>query len=425
MNYLLIVITILFLSVLIYLSINHKEPFITYIKDKQLIGTIDKDGMEDNKYPMSSTRSDELRRNEEQCYGTLNVPANQIIKNNRGLCMNNGSARKMNKLGWYTLLQNRILEGERTPSIGMYAIDFSNYETYYEREIKGKPLTGQITAGNMVLTLSSQGKPSEMVRVSSNGRSTMQTSKRLTLSKVKSICDELGSSCAGFTVFTPTDDNPDRVDTIFYSAIDQDTRDIYSLDYEYRNTGNISKNKEAKYLKNNLGAISYIKKNPEYIEKPIVKLDKGSVKFTKLPCNVKQNENFMYYNMNGTLDQCKSKCMTLSNPDCIGFSKNIKNGEDSSSSCVFHKGSEIDYRNSMISANECPEGFDKKTDREGYCVKSNDSQLSNDKLRKNCTNSNGTPHPSSGNIQSCIPKKTEKLCLPSNEFAVYKREFDN
>jgi len=422
MNYLLIVITILFLSVLIYLSINHKESFITYIKDKQLIGTIDKAGMEDNKYPLSSTRSDRLRRNEEQCYGTLNVPANQITKNNRGLCLNNGSARKKTK---QLFRNNRILEGERAPSIGMYAIDFSNYETYYEREIKGKPLTGQITAGNMVLTLSSQGQPSEMVSISSNGISTKETPKRLTLSKVKSICDELGSSCAGFTVFTPTDDRPDSVATFFYSSIEQDRSDIYSLDYEYRNLGNLSQNKEAKYLKNNKGAISFIKKNPEYIEKPIVKLDTGSVKYTKLNCNVKQNENFMYYNMNGTLDQCKSKCKSLSNPDCIGFSKNIKNGEDSSSSCVFHKGNELDYMNSMISAGDCPEGFDKKTDREGYCVKPNDSKLPNNTLIKNCRQSGGTPNPSSGNIQSCIPTKTEKLCLPSKEFAVYKREFDN
>jgi hypothetical protein len=133
MNYLLIIITILFLCVLTYLSLNHKEPFITYIKDKQLIGTIDRNGMEDNRYPLSSYRNNEkLRRNEEICYGTLNVKPNTINPNDRGLCPKNGSARHKGSDD----REYKILEGERTPTLGMHAIDFSNYETYYEREIK-------------------------------------------------------------------------------------------------------------------------------------------------------------------------------------------------------------------------------------------------------------------------------------------------
>jgi hypothetical protein len=423
MNYLLIIITILFLCVLTYLSLNHKEPFITYIKDKQLIGTIDRNGMEDNRYPLSSYRNNEkLRRNEEICYGTLNVKPNTINPNDRGLCPKNGSARHKGSDD----REYKILEGERTPTLGMHAIDFSNYETYYEREIKGKPLEGQITAGNMVLKLSSSGRAEDKVMISNNGKSQQETSKRFTLSKAKRICDELGSSCAGFTVFTPTEDNPDNVDTIFYETVDQNSSDIYSLDYEFSSLGNLSQNKDAKYLKNNPGAISYIKKNAEYVEKPVAKLDLGSVRFTKLKCNVKQNDYLLYHNMNGTVDSCKAKCMTFSNPDCIGFTKDIKQGEDSSSACYLHKGDNVDYKNSMITKSNCPVGFVKKTDADHYCAVSDNNQLSEDVLKNNCTSWSGTVNPTKGKIKSCVPKpeNTEKICLDSTEFATYKREYD-
>ena len=273
MSFLLIIITILFLCVITYLSINHKEPFITYIKDKQLIGTIDRTGIEDNNYPLSSVRNDNaFRRNEEVCYGTLNVESDKISKNDRGLCVKNGSANKED----IDRKKYRITEGERAPSMGMYAIDFSNYEIYYEREIKGKPLKGKINAGNMILTLDNSGRPVDKVMISNDGITQTETSKRLTISKTKSICDELGSNCAGFTVFTPTENNPDNIDTVFYSIIDNNSNDPYSLDYEFSNVGQLSQNSEAKYLKNNPGAVSYVKKNPNYVEKPLVKLDLGA-----------------------------------------------------------------------------------------------------------------------------------------------------
>ena len=427
MDYLLIIITILFLGVLTYLSINHKEPFITYVKDKQLIGTIDLDGKEDNRYPLSSIRvGGNLRRNEELCYGTHNVPGNTIGRGSRGLCTQNGTAIRKG-------LNNKpykIIEGEKTPSIGMYAIDFSNYETYYEREIKGQPLSGKITAGNMILTLSN-GRIADKVMISTdNGITTKEVPKRLTLSKVKSICDELGTNCAGFTVKTPTNLDPDNNDTIFYATIDQNSSDIYSLDYDFRGIDGLSQNSNAKYLKNNKGAMSYIKKNPEYVEKPVVKLDLGSVNFTKLSCYVKFNNNLLYRNMNGTLEQCKAVCASLKNPDCVGFVKNNTLGEESSSACILHKGTNIDYNNSMITKSDCPDGFDKKTDKDGYCVVSKTTQLTQSKLKTNCESSSGTIKPSTGNIVSCTPKleNTEKLCNVSTEyakFATYKREYDD
>lgn len=426
MNYLLIIITILFLCVLTYLSINHKEPFITYVKDRQLIGTIDLDGKEDNRYPVSSIRVGSLRRNEELCYGTHNVPGTKIIRNDRGLCSRDGTANQVGP----DSRPYKITEGEKVPSIGMYAIDFSNYETYYEREIKGQPLNGKITAGNMVLTLN-KGRLADKVMISSdNGITQKEVSKRLTLSKVKSICDELGTNCAGFTVMTPTISEPDNNDTIFYATIDQNSRDIYSLDYDFRDKGELSQNSNAKYLKNNKGAMSFIKKKPDYVEKPIVKLDLGSVKFTKLPCFVKQNPNLMYTNMVGTLEQCQTRCATLSNPDCIGFVKNNSLGENEPGACVFHKGTNVNYEKSMISKSDCPVGFDKKTDKEGYCVVSKTTQLPQAKLILSCEQSSGTvkKNASTGDILSCTPQKTEKLCNTSDEyanFATYKREYDD
>lgn len=426
MDYLLIIITILFLCVLTYLSINHKEPFITYVKDRQLIGTIDLDGKEDNNYPASSIRVGDLRRNEELCYGTHNVSNKKIVRDNRGLCSRDGTANQegINDKPY------KITEGEKTPSIGMYAIDFSNYETYYEREIKGRPLNGKITAGNMILTLN-KGRIADTVKISSDdGISQKEVPKRLTLSKVKSICDELGTNCAGFTIMTPTISDPDNNDTIFYAAIDQNSSDIYSLDYDFRDKGNLSQNSQAKYLKNNKGAMSYIKKNPEYVEKPIVKLDLGTAKFTKLPCYVKQNEHLMYTNMKGTLEQCKTRCASLSNPDCIGFVRNNKEGLESSAACVFHKGTNINYEKSMISKNGCPDGFDNKTNKEGYCVVSKNALIPKEQLKKNCEQSSGTviKNVSTGDILSCTPQKTEKLCDDSAEyadFATYKREYDD
>ena len=82
MNYLLIIITILFVCLLTYFTVNHKEPFITYVKDRQLIGTIGSDGLEDDKYPLGSMRNESKSgRIDEQCYGTLKVTAKQINKN--------------------------------------------------------------------------------------------------------------------------------------------------------------------------------------------------------------------------------------------------------------------------------------------------------------------------------------------------------
>lgn len=405
MNYLLIIITILFVCLLTYFTVNHKEPFITYVKDRQLIGPIGSDGLEDDRYPLGSMRNEsESGRIDEQCYGTLKVTAKQINKNN-GLCnyMDSVPRDKNNK-------RHKIVDGERTPSSAMYAIDFSNYETYYEKRINGIPLTGSITAGNMVFRLSKSGRP---------------INKLMTLSKVKSICDELGSSCAGFTVFSPTADEPENNDTLFYASINQDSRDIYSLDYEFSNMGKIQESSQAQYLKINPGAVSYIKKNPEYIEKPVVKLNLGIPNFTKKNCTVKQNDFVVLPgSIDGTLDQCKTKCMTFSNPDCVGFVKNIKvAGEEGSSNCVFHRG--INY-DETVAKSDCPIGFDKKTSKDNFCVKSRDTNLTDEQLRKNCTIFNGIPTPRQGNIESCQPKpdNVEKICLPSDDFAVYKREYD-
>lgn len=431
MDYLLIIITILFLCVLTYLLIKHKEPFITYVKDRQLIGTIDLDGKEDNRYPLSSSRAGNLRRNEELCYGTHNVQVSKIGGSSRGLCTQNG-----------TLIQKgpdnkpyKITEGEKIPSIGMYAIDFSNYETYYERKIKGQPLNGKITAGNMILTLN-KGRLTDTVKISiDNGVSQKEVPKRLTLSKVKSICDELGTNCVGFTIMTPTIDKQDHIDTIFYATIDQNSSDIYSLDYDFRGIGDLSQNSNAEYLMNDKGAMSYIKKNPEYVEKPIVKLDLGSVNFTKKQCYVKFNNNLLLTNMNGTLEQCKTACASKKNPDCVGFVKNNNLGEDSSASCVLHKGNNINYEKSKISKSDCPEGFDKKTDKDGYCAVSRTTQLSQIKLKENCEQSSGTvmKNVSTDDVVSCTPKSenTEDLCLPQTEgtayakFATYIREYDD
>jgi len=407
MNYLLIIITILFLCLLTYFTVNHKEPFITYVKDRQLIGTFGKDGLEDDKYPLGSMRNDNKNgRNDEQCYGTLNVPSKQIIKDDNGLCINKGSVAKRENNKKY-----KIVDGERIPSSAMYAIDFSNYETYYEKRINGIPLTGTITAGNMVFSLSNEGRP---------------INKRMTLSKVKSICDELGSSCAGFTVFSPTADNPEYNDTLFYASINQDSRDIYSLDYEFSNVGKIQESSQAKYLKINPGAVSYIKKNPEYVEKPVVKLNLGTANFTKKNCTVKQNDFVVLSDIDGTLDQCKTRCMTFSNPDCVGFVKNIKvAGEEGSSKCVFHRG--INY-DETVAKSDCPTGFDKKTSKDNFCVKSRDTNLTDVQLRQNCVAFKGiaTPRQGNGNIESCQPdsNNVEKICLPSDDFAVYKREYD-
>ena len=262
----------------------------------------------------------------------------------------------------------------------------------------------------MIIDFSSNGIPIEN-----------DTIKLITLSKAKAICDELGSACAGFTVFTPTERDPESNKTIFYAAIEQNSRDIYSLDYEFNN---VSSSNKPKYLKNNPGAMSFIKKNPEYEEKPIVKLDLGVPKYEKKNCFVKQNEFSMYYSMNGTLEQCKSRCMTLSNPDCVGFVKNNKDGEEESSSCVFHRG--IDYSED-ISKFECPEGFDKKTSKDGYCLKKRNTPLNDQILENNCKTKNGTPKKNiDGKIISCDPLEKEKICINDPEysdFAVYKREF--
>jgi hypothetical protein len=228
------------ISIKSLLNENFNENFLIAVKDRQKIGTTDN---EDGSQPRSSWKAGGV--NYETCYSTETK-------------YGNSTGRK----GTYFCRQG-IDSGEVIPAQGLYALDFSNYNIYPGKSIRGKPLKGtHSNAQGKAYTLNNDG---------------IVNSETLTLAQSKALCDALKDKCAGFVMVLPIEGDY-KGKTIFISSIDEgwEDPDTYS--------------KKAKLHEIQTNTISYVKKDVNYVEKavPEDKINSIANKYSNLStCNWK------------------------------------------------------------------------------------------------------------------------------------------
>lgn len=221
--------------------------------------------------------------------------------------------------------------GELVPISGTYGIDFTNYNVFYQKIVKGRRLQGNITVDGVSYNLDEYGRP---------------TGKIMTLQQSKEICDKLKNKCAGFIMdfnINKTGGMPHFIAELIPGYEDPNLYDSMFTSQENRI-------KESDSLASYLNFNSYTKKSFSHVEKPVQSLNIPGQEFNRQNCSILPDKDYALTSYNNmTLDDCKAAC--YSQDDCSGFNRSSSLNDDQAGNCDL-KRVNFDYRNVR-----CPPGF--------------------------------------------------------------------
>jgi hypothetical protein len=365
-NLLVIVVLSILFIVLIYFNKTHKkEQFNAYYKDKQKVGTAE---MDRGNQPRSTWKSGNL--NYESCYKTDTRSGNSIPRKNTFFC----------DLG---------NEGEMVPVSGTYSMDFTNYQVYYQKIIKGKRLQGSHTINGVSITFDEFGRPVGQI---------------MTLQQSKETCDNLKNKCVGFII--QSNDNRDKnAATFFVAAVEPGFEDPNTYDRIFATPD--ERTKEQSSLTSYQNYTSYIKNDVTYVEKAVKELNIPGQQFEKRNCSITNTPEYDLDSVTGILDDCKARCVAMDN--CSGFNRTANVSDDKSTTCQLKKVN-FDFK-----ITNCPPGYslDKNS---GNCITGWTNQCGQDCAYSKCMSESGTwiPLDYSSNPYTCKPNQSKIVPICNN-----------
>jgi len=195
-------------------------------------------------------------------------------------------------------------------------IDFSNYNVYYEKMVKGDPLTGSFNVGGEMITFSREGVPN----------------KYMTLAQLKNTAESIGDRCVGFIFNNSVKDN-EKTFSIFLKSVTELLSDPLSLE---KNLNDEEKKSYKNELINYKGVASFIKKfTNRKKEQNIPEFNDVRTLFSRNECAIMDDGKKDIIQFKGTLDECKTKCASYK--DCQVFNR-VKDIKDTQSAeCILKK----------------------------------------------------------------------------------------
>lgn len=373
-----IIIVILIISLVIITHYSKKEKFTTFYKDRQLVGS---NQLDRGVQPKSTWKSGDM--NYETCYQSdNNQSGNSIPRKNTYYC-NFGSS------------------GELEPISGTYGIDFTNYNIYYQKIIKGKRLQGNFSVGGNNYTFDEYGRP---------------VGKLMTVQQSKNICDELKDKCAGFIInFDETQPKNNVGATHFIAELIPGFEDPNTYDRIYITPEN--RVKEANALSSYQNYISYTKKSFKYEEKPVGSLNIPGQEYERRSCSIVPNSQYDLRSFdNMTLDDCKAACYM--DRSCSGFNRSSALNDTQPGKCDLKKVN-FDYRNVR-----CPSGYTYNESNKN-CTAGWSWACGQDCAYSKCVNDGGTWIwlDYSRNAYTCVPSAANNKIVCQNQpgLVSYKR----
>jgi hypothetical protein len=280
--------------------------------------------------------------------------------------------------------------GELVPISGTYGIDFTNYNVFYQKIVKGRRLQGNITVDGISYNLDEFGRP---------------TGKIMTLQQSKDICDKLKNRCAGFIMdfnINKTGGMPHFIAELIPGYEDPNM-------YDSMFTSQESRIKEADSLATYLNFNSYTKKSFSHIEKPVQSLNIPGQEFNRQSCSIIADNDYALKSFNNmTLDDCKAAC--YSQDDCSGFNRSSSLNDDQTGNCDL-KRVNFDFRNVS-----CPPGFTYNQNNE-RCEAGWSWACGQDCAYRKCLDSGGNWLwlDYSRNPYTCIPSATNNRSACQNQ----------